>query len=63
MISQKDRVFRQHVSKSLEGLVPEDNFYRQDETVYDPTCGSGSLLLKAAAEAPNGLSIYGQKNG
>ncbi len=34
---------------------------RQDETVYDPTCGSGSLLIKAAAEAPGGLSIYGQE--
>lgn len=31
-------------------------------TVYDPTCGSGSLLIKAAAEAelPN-LAIYGQE--
>ncbi len=35
---------------------------RQDQTVYDPTCGSGSLLLKAANEAPNGLSIFGQEN-
>ena len=33
----------------------------QAQTVYDPTCGSGSLLLKAAAEAPHGLSIYGQE--
>ncbi|MGO1736465.1 MAG: N-6 DNA methylase [Leucobacter sp.] len=31
-------------------------------TVYDPTCGSGSLLIKVADEAPNGLSIYGQEN-
>jgi type I restriction enzyme M protein len=31
----------------------------QDMSVYDPTCGSGSLLLKAASFAPNGLSIYG----
>ena len=30
-------------------------------TVYDPTCGSGSLLIKAADEAPNGLTIYGQE--
>ncbi len=30
-------------------------------TIYDPTCGSGSLLLKAADAAPNGLSIYGQE--
>ena len=33
----------------------------QTSTVYDPTCGSGSLLLKAADEAPRGLSIYGQE--
>lgn len=33
----------------------------QDATVYDPTCGSGSLLLKAASQAPNGMSIYGQE--
>jgi type I restriction enzyme M protein len=34
---------------------------RQDQTVYDPTCGSGSLLLKVAAEAPRGITIYGQE--
>ncbi len=34
---------------------------RQDQTVYDPACGSGSLLLKAAAEAPRGITIYGQE--
>ena len=34
---------------------------RQDETIYDPACGSGSLLLKAADEAPNGITIYGQE--
>jgi len=33
----------------------------QDQTIYDPTCGSGSLLLKAAAEAPTGVTIYGQE--
>ena len=33
----------------------------QDQTIYDPTCGSGSLLLKAAAEAPRGITIYGQE--
>jgi type I restriction enzyme M protein len=35
---------------------------RQDQTIYDPTCGSGSLLLKAADEAPRGITIYGQEN-
>jgi len=27
------------------------------QTVYDPTCGSGSLLLKAVDEAPVKLAI------
>ncbi len=33
----------------------------QYATVYDPTCGSGSLLLKVADESPHGLTIYGQE--
>lgn len=35
MIGQKDRIFRQHVSISLEELVPENNFYRQVERCID----------------------------
>jgi type I restriction enzyme M protein len=30
-------------------------------TVYDPTCGSGSLLLKIADEARTQVSLYGQE--
>ena len=30
-------------------------------TVYDPTCGSGSLLLKVADEAPTKVALYGQE--
>ncbi len=30
-------------------------------TVYDPTCGSGSLLLKVAAAARTSVSLYGQE--
>lgn len=30
-------------------------------TVYDPTCGSGSLLLKVADEATTEVSIFGQE--
>ncbi|MCG9892335.1 MAG: type I restriction-modification system subunit M [Thermosynechococcaceae cyanobacterium MS004] len=40
------------------GITPETS---QDQTVYDPTCGSGSLLLKVADEAPRKLSIFGQE--
>lgn len=30
-------------------------------TIYDPTCGSGSLLLKVADEAGPDVSLYGQE--
>src|SRR5215212_9162175 len=30
-------------------------------TVYDPTCGSGSLLLKVADQAGTGVTLYGQE--
>ncbi len=30
-------------------------------TVYDPTCGSGSLLLKVAEEARTRVTLYGQE--
>jgi len=32
-------------------------------TVYDPTCGSGSLLLKVADEALSAITLYGQEKG
>jgi type I restriction enzyme M protein len=32
-----------------------------DTTVYDPTCGSGSLLLKVADEARTPVTLYGQE--
>jgi len=32
-----------------------------DTTVYDPTCGSGSLLLKVADEAGTTVTVYGQE--
>lgn len=32
-----------------------------DTTVYDPTCGSGSLLLKVSAEASAQVTLYGQE--
>ena len=49
------------VSRILAKVVGITKDTPQDQTVYDPTCGSGSLLLKAADEAANGLSIYGQE--
>lgn len=32
-----------------------------ETTVYDPTCGSGSLLLKVADEARTPVTLYGQE--
>jgi type I restriction enzyme M protein len=49
------------VSRILAKVVGINASTRQDQTVYDPTCGSGSLLLKVAAEAPRGITIYGQE--
>lgn len=49
------------VSRILAKVIGIDAKTRQDQTVYDPTCGSGSLLLKVAAEAPRGITIYGQE--
>ncbi len=49
------------VSRILAKVVGITQDTPQDHTVYDPTCGSGSLLLKAADEASKGLSIYGQE--
>lgn len=46
------------VVAKVVGIGPDT---RQDHTVYDPTCGSGSLLLKVAGEAPRGITIYGQE--
>jgi type I restriction enzyme M protein len=49
------------VSRILAKVVGINKDTRQDQTVYDPACGSGSLLLKAASEAPRGMTIYGQE--
>lgn len=49
------------VSRILSKVLGINSQTSQDETVYDPTCGSGSLLLKVNDEAPNGLSLYGQE--
>ena len=49
------------VSMILARVVGIGPSTRPDQTVYDPTCGSGALLLKAAHEAPAGMSVYGQE--
>jgi type I restriction enzyme M protein len=49
------------VSRIMAQVVGIGADTRQDQTIYDPTCGSGSLLLKAADEAPRGITVYGQE--
>lgn len=49
------------VSRVIAKVVGIGATTAQDDTVYDPACGSGSLLLKAAAEAPRGMTVYGQE--
>lgn len=49
------------VSQVIAKVIGINSETRQDQTLYDPTNGSGSLLLKADDEAPRGLTIYGQE--
>jgi type I restriction enzyme M protein len=49
------------VSRILSKVIDVHKADKPSYTAYDPTCGSGSLLLKVADEAPNGLSLYGQE--
>lgn len=50
------------VSRVMAKLLRIDELDRAENTIYDPTCGSGSLLLRALAEASNPrVSIFGQE--
>ncbi len=49
------------VSTVIAKIIGTSGVTRRDQTVYDPTCGSGSLLLKVAHEASSGVTIYGQE--
>jgi type I restriction enzyme M protein len=53
------------VSRIMAKVIGVENANSNKQTIYDPTCGSGSLLLKAAelAQTVNGvnLSVYGQE--
>jgi len=49
------------VSRVIAQIIGIEHSKSQEETIYDPTCGSSSLLIKAADEAPHGISIYGQE--
>lgn len=49
------------VSRIMAKAIGISGSKSADQTIYDPTCGSGSLLLKARDEAPHGITIYGQE--
>ncbi len=49
------------VSRTMAKVIGISGSTVASQTLYDPTCGSGSLLIKAADEAPNGITIYGQE--
>ena len=51
------------VSRILAKVIGIDQIEDRDEgySVYDPACGSGSLLIRAADEAPFDVSIWGQE--
>ncbi len=49
------------VSRIMAKVIGINKARSQSQTIYDPTCGSGSLLLKAADESRTGVTIYGQE--
>jgi type I restriction enzyme M protein len=49
------------VSRVMAKVIGLQNTNSKKTTIYDPTCGSGSLLLKALAETPMGATLYGQE--
>lgn len=46
------------VSRIMAKVIGINETKSQSHTIYDPTCGSGSLLLKAADESKTGVTIY-----
>jgi len=52
--AEVSRIMAKVIGINQEKVKPET-------TVYDPTCGSGSLLLKVADEAEANVSLYGQE--
>ena len=49
------------VSRVIAKVIGINKATSAGQALYDPTCGSGSLLLKAADEAPVDITIYGQE--
>jgi type I restriction enzyme M protein len=49
------------VSRVLAKVIGVKKDTQVKQTIYDPTCGSGSLLLKVAEEAETKVNLYGQE--
>ena len=49
------------VSRLMARILGIHKDTRPQISIYDPTCGSGSLLLRAKAEARVGVAIFGQE--
>ncbi|GHU38104.1 type I restriction-modification system subunit M [Betaproteobacteria bacterium] len=49
------------VSRILSKVVGIAHAKAGETTLYDPACGSGSLLIRAAEAAPVDVAIYGQE--
>lgn len=50
------------VSRVMGKIIGIDKAKPSDEiTIYDPTCGSGSLLLRVGAECSGKVALYGQE--
>lgn len=49
------------VSRVMAKVIGISEAKSQEQSIYDMTCGSGSLLLKAADESERGVTIYGQE--
>ncbi len=49
------------VSRVMAKVIGLNKAQGRKSTIYDPTCGSGSLLLRALDETPHGATIYGQE--
>ena len=49
------------VSRIMAQVIGINHSKGADTTLYDPTCGSGSLLIRAADVANHDITIYGQE--
>ncbi len=49
------------VSRIMAQIIDVHRAETPSFTAYDPTCGSGSLLMKVLQASANGLTLYGQE--